>query len=67
MGGLCRDGHIASLPQDDKPVIFYMLFVVSGSDYYVTGSVKRALNAFYYILHSAAKHAIMARVSDFMF
>ena len=35
------DPDIASLPQDDIPVIFYMLFVVSGSDYYVTGSVKR--------------------------
>ena len=32
---------------------------------YVTGSAKRALNTFYYILQCTAKRVIMACVSDF--
>ena len=34
---------------------------------YVTGSAKRALNTFYYILQCTAKSVIMACVSDFSF
>ena len=34
---------------------------------YVTGSAKRALNTFYYILQCTAKRVIMACVSDLSF
>ena len=61
------DPDIASLSQDDIPVIFYMLFVVSGSDYYMTGSVKRH-NLFLWCIvsqHLTANHTVTKRHTFF--